>query len=186
LPQNNNTLLFLDMDGVLVDFVSGALGALGRTDLKDTDVTQPDMAQQLQISSEDFWGAQNRDPDFWLNLKPYEGAVEFYEALSRMATVYICSSPSLHVNCASHKLIWLQRYLGHAAASRFFLCREKRLLSCLGRILIDDNDKQVDGWGAEAGWTFLLPRTWNSKRPRFVSTAQSYDDALWYVRSMTQ
>lgn len=184
--MKSKTLCFLDADGCVVDFVSGALKALGRTDLKDTDITNPEMYKQLGISSGDFWAAQDKDPDFWQNLAPYPGAVKFYHELAQMVDVYICSSPSLHRRCASDKLNWLRTHLGNEAASKFYLCKDKSKLSCLGRILIDDTEKHVEAWDREAGWTFLFPRPWNSKRHHAKDIAEAYEQALSYVKVMTR
>lgn len=179
-------LLFLDMDGVIVDFVTGALKALGRTDLKDTDIIQPEMDKQLGLTLSEFWSAQDKIPDFWQNLAPYPGAVEFYVKLTQMADVFICSSPSKHRNCASDKINWLRTHLGEDAAGKFYLCRDKSKLACLGRILIDDTEKHIDAWDREAGWSFLFPRPWNAKRHQAKDIAEAYEQALFYVRTMTQ
>lgn len=179
------TKLFLDMDGVLVDFVNPALQALGRTE-KDTDIAHWDMAQQLSISNNEFWKAQDQLPNFWLDLKPYEGAKDFYRQLTAMTDVYICTSPSLHDNCASHKLRWLDEHLGRDARMSAIVTAHKSLNACLGRILIDDSVKHIETWEKEGGWTFLFPRPWNTKRHQAQTVAEAYVLALDYVKGMTQ
>jgi 5'(3')-deoxyribonucleotidase len=174
------------MDGVIVDFVSGALKALGITHMTDKDIVQAEMDKQLGVSVDDFWAAQHKDPDFWQNLKPYPGAVKFYHELTQLADVHICSCPSKHPRCASDKISWMRNHLGEEASNKFYLCRDKSKLACLGRILIDDNEGHITAWEKEAGWTFLFPRPWNAKRYHAVDIAESYELALAYVRTMTQ
>jgi 5'(3')-deoxyribonucleotidase len=143
------------------------------------------MDKQLGISLNEFWAPQDQDPEFWFNLKPYPGAVEFYHELTKLADVHICSSPSKHRNCASDKISWVRYHLGEKAADQYYLCRNKSKLSCMGRILIDDTPKHIAGWEKEAGWAFLFPRPWNSKR-HVKTIAEAYTSALNYVKLMTQ
>jgi 5'(3')-deoxyribonucleotidase len=178
------TKLFLDMDGVLSDFVNPTLRRLGSSKT-EADITHWDMPHVLGISAQEFWAAQNADERFWLDLPVYEGALEFYHTLTTMADVHICTSPSLHPNCASHKLQWLEVHLGLAARKSAIVGSDKHLLSCMGRILIDDTEKKIAEWEREGGWTFLFPRPWNVKRNR-CSLEDGYADALSYVKMMTE
>ena len=179
------TLIFCDQDGVLADFVSAALVACGRHNvMKDTDVLNEAMDKQLGMTLSEFWQCQDADLDFWENIKPYPGAVTFYHELCKLGDVRICTSPSLHENCASHKLQWIDRYLGREARIKTIIAKDKHLLACMGRILIDDNEGKIAAWDAEAGWSFLFPRPWNKKRGMDITAA--YADALHYVKTMTQ
>ena len=103
--------VFLDMDGVLCDFVGAVLHALNLP--ADTPVTQIDMAAQLGVLPRVFWGVQEENPDFWFDLRPYPGAVGFVSELTALGfDVYYSTSPSMHRQCASDKLRWLDHHLG--------------------------------------------------------------------------
>lgn len=182
--MKEKTLVFLDMDGVLSDFVNPTLRLL-KSEKTEADITHWDMPVLLGLSAHAFWAPQNLNERFWLDLPPYEGAIDFYHELTQYADVHICTSPSLHQNCASHKLQWLQNHLGLAARKSAIVASDKHLLSCMGRILIDDTEKKIHEWELQGGWSFLFPRPWNAKRHR-CSLVDGYADALSYVRMMTE
>lgn len=153
-------MVFLDMDGVLCDFVGGALKALKLP--ADTPVTQMDMAAELQMLPRQFWGAQEDDPDFWLNLKPYVGAVALVQELQALGfDVYYSTSPSMHPNCASHKLRWLDQHIGKGESRRAMIGPCKELLAGLGRVLVDDHPTNCEKWERAGGTSILFPQPWN-------------------------
>ncbi len=114
-------ILYIDMDNVLVDFVSGI----------------------NRLSAEDkrkFDGAYDEVPGIFSLMDPMEGAIEAYELLARHFDTYILSTAPWHNPSAwSDKVLWVQKYLGEAAYKRLILSHHKNLND--GHYLIDDRLK---------------------------------------------
>jgi 5'(3')-deoxyribonucleotidase len=167
-----NRTIFLDMDGVIVDFVSAALAAVQRSDAPET-ISSWDMPKHLGISTAQFWDAQNAQEDFWLNLKPYPNIGLFIDTLATYGDIYFATSPSLHPNCASHKIAWLRHHVGAWTTGRFMIGKPKFLLSANRRLLIDDSDDNVNQFQmVGSGQAILFPRAWNAAGHMPESAAQ--------------
>jgi 5'(3')-deoxyribonucleotidase len=130
-------LLFIDMDGVLVDFYQGV-----KKNYPDFDTYLP--ARQREITAE-----LSAREGFFISLEPVEGAVEAFGALSRHYETYILSTPDWHgVNSWSEKRIWVENHLGDLAFKRLILSHNKGLFT--GRALIDDRLRNgVDRFNGE-------------------------------------
>lgn len=165
--EKENLHFLLDMDGVLTDFLSGALEALNRDYGRGVTIEQ--YAKEFGkwgtydyygITQEEFWGSIYSTPDFWLHLKPLPWYKELYELLSESGEVTIVTSPSMDPNCAKEKLQWLHKHLG-INASQVFIGSRKYLMAGNG-LLIDDYHKNVDSFQAAGGTAILIPSNWNT------------------------
>jgi 5'(3')-deoxyribonucleotidase len=108
----------LDMDGVLVDFLSGAIEALNRE--YNRTITLDQYAKEFGqwgtydyygITVKQFWDAIQKTPDFWYNLNPIPWHGQLYQLLSGIGEVTIVTAPSEDPDCAKQKYIWLRKYL---------------------------------------------------------------------------
>lgn len=118
---NNKYIIYIDMDGVLCDFVKAKLEALARN---------PD----------------NKFPQceygFFTNLEPIEGAIKAVKWLmaSRDFEVYILTAPSLpNPMCYTEKRVWIEKHFGMDLVRNMIISPHKHLNK--GDILIDDNVK---------------------------------------------
>lgn len=114
-------ILYIDMDDVLVDFLSA-----------DSQLSN-DVLEKY---------ADNKDniPGIFSLMQPVEGAIEAYEQLSQKYDTYILSSaPWDNPSAWSDKLIWVKKYLGEQAHKRLILSHNKNLN--MGDYLIDDRLK---------------------------------------------
>lgn len=108
--------LFIDMDGVLCDY----LGAFQK-ELK---------SNRHQKFPQSRWG-------FFLNLEPMPGAIEAVNLLQQNYDVWILSRPSVqNISCYSEKAYWVKNHLGFEMQEKLILCTNKSLLK--GDYLIDD------------------------------------------------
>lgn len=159
--------ILLDMDGVLSDFLSGALVVLNMK--YDRNHTIDSYARSYGqwntfdfygISEEDFWSTIERHRRFWINLNPIPWADKLYKELKKLGDVTIVTSPSLDYDCASQKLEWLDKHLG-VKSNEVFIGSRKYLMAGNG-ILIDDNKGNCDKFIEAGGESILVPSNWNT------------------------
>lgn len=125
MDQDSQELLFIDMDGVLVDFYRGV-----RDHYPEFDSYPP--GRKREITAE-----LSARSGFFTQLQPMPGALEAFRTLADRYNTYILSTPDWHgVNSWTEKRIWVEQYLGDAAYKRLILTHNKGLFS--GRALIDD------------------------------------------------
>jgi len=124
-------IVYVDMDGVLADFMSAV-------------EEHPEYAQYLETDSVDTI------PGIFEDLKPITGAVEAFNKLASIYDVYILSTaPWDNPDAWTHKRKWVEKYLGEFAYKKLTLSHHKHLL--MGDYLIDDRpnngaDKFTGEW----------------------------------------
>jgi 5'-nucleotidase len=120
-------ILYIDMDGVLVDFESG----LARI---------PDeLRSQYGEHADDI-------PGIFALMDPMPGALDAFHELRELFDTYILSTaPWDNPSAWSDKVLWVQEHLGHLAYKRLILTHHKNLNK--GDFLIDD--RPVPGFEGE-------------------------------------
>lgn len=118
-------LLFVDMDGVLVDFYKGVKRFYPDFDGYPT-------GRQREITAE-----LSARHGFFTALEPIPGAIDAFHRLSVLFDIYILSTPDWYgVNSWTEKRIWVEEHIGECAFKRLILSHNKGLFT--GRALIDD------------------------------------------------
>ena len=126
--MSEKALLFIDMDGVLVDFY----GAVRRR--------HPEFDQLERPAQRKITAALSAETGFFTALKPIPGAIAAFKKLAEAYDVYILSTPDWDgVNSWTEKRIWIGEHLGEAAYKRLILSHNKGLFS--GRALVDDRKR---------------------------------------------
>ena len=111
-------VLYIDMDGVLVDFESG----LAR------------VPAEVQF---EYGENQDRIPGIFSLMDPMPGALEAYEELCGLFDTFILSTaPWENSSAWIDKLLWAKRYLGELCTKRLILTHRKDLNR--GDFLVDD------------------------------------------------
>lgn len=157
------TTIYCDLDGVIANFVEGAIEAadlpLTHDDVKEWDFFKPYM------SSEEFWGRIHAQSCFWEDLPSYPWAHELVEALQGFGDVVFCSDPTLDDESATGKIKWLKRHgFVNPGERNYILAAEKWRLSLKDTVLIDDSfvNCQRFAMGLDSyGDTVLFPQRWN-------------------------
>lgn len=149
-------IIYLDLDGVLCDFVGGVLTAAGRPYLKTANSIHGGIIEDT-IGEERMWELL-QDIEFWANLKPYPWAKEIFDMCFRLSKgrVKILSKGGKRApNAYTGKILWVKKHLGDIALEKINLCSgSKADLAGPNRFLIDDFDVNIKEWEAEKGRTF--------------------------------
>lgn len=159
------TTVFLDLDGVLADFVGGALATHGHS-LPRREVRWGFMEQiGFKESDPAFWEPFNRE--FWANLPPTKECHDLLAAVECIAgrdRISILSSPCMTPGCLDGKRDWIARHLPPGYLKRTFLGGAKHLLAHPKAILIDDYELNTSAFTTHGGTSILVPRPWNWMR----------------------
>lgn len=117
-PTDDKKILYIDMDGVLVDFESG----LAR------------VPRQTQL---EYGEHPDRIPGIFSLMEPMPGALDAYAELCALFNTFILSTaPWENPSAWTDKLLWVKKYLGHLCVKRLILTHRKDLVR--GHFLIDD------------------------------------------------
>jgi 5'(3')-deoxyribonucleotidase len=114
----NKKILYIDMDGVLVDFQSG-IDKLTNEERKK------------------YKNEEKNVPHIFSKMEPIEGAIEAYKILAEKYDTYILSTaPWNNETALGDKVAWAKKYLGDTVYKRLILSHNKHLND--GHYLIDD------------------------------------------------
>jgi len=167
-------IVFIDMDGVIVDFVGG-LEEWYNIDLSHHDQFNFDY-EKIGMTADEFWGGLT--DKFWVDLPFTPWAYELLQYLKQYKPILL-SSPARYN--AGGKQKWIARNLPEYFHShRYILGHRKWAAAGPGKILIDDHDKNCLEWAEHGGWPVLFPRRWNSGR------SFCPDNRLHWVRLMLE
>lgn len=164
--------ILLDMDGVLSDFLGGAIKVCN--DLTGKNYTTEEYARTFGkwgindfygIPIDEMWRGIEETPDYWYNLEVLPWAKELYEWLSEIGTVTIVTSPPLQTECATQKMNWLRYHL-MVEPPEVFIGSRKYLMAGNG-VLIDDWDVNVNKFREAGGEAILIPSNWNQTNVSF-------------------
>lgn len=118
-------IIYVDMDGVLVDFESG---------IKSLSV------EELKF----YENKLDEVPGIFSRMIPIAGALESFEKISKHFDVYILSTaPWENPTALNDKLAWIKKYIGEIVKRRVVFSHNKHLN--MGDYLIDD--RKANGAG---------------------------------------
>lgn len=154
--------VFLDMDGVMCDFITPAMalhGSLITSDEWPLGVFSAETV--LGIDSDEFWKPINAAGyHFWRRLPAYPWLPELLREIQAIGVeIVISTTPGPDPHCPAGKRLWLDQHMPFDAPVMFG--HRKELLARPGALLIDDNDKNCDGFRAAGGSAVLFPQRWN-------------------------
>jgi hypothetical protein len=161
--------VFLDLDGVLVDFVNGACRHHGVKNpyLNPLNHGNYELADLLEMPHETFWGGMGYN--FWSQLDWLIDGPEIIRAIMRYVSpkqVTLLTSPIQTPGCIDGKMHWINKHLPQWRR-QFLVGPPKHVIAGPGKLLIDDFDKNVDKWvtrkdGTPTGGTAIqVPRMMN-------------------------
>lgn len=180
--------IFVDLDGVLVNFLGGLHKALGvpysyedypyekgkwnmLTDIKRFDDIPITFEQCNDCCDASFW--QHLD---WM----HDGRDILRAILTTLGleTVYLLTTPMPNLESASGKMIWVNNNLSICLKRTIITQAPKHLLARPDTLLIDDKDENVDGFRKAGGRALLVPRPWNHAHLQANQTIEVVRDFL--------
>ena len=165
-------IVYLDMDGVLVDFVGGAHKELGIP--YDAD-NYPHPKGKYEMFPDLIAATNGRHTldsfisscytiRLWEDLKwdrHGSNVLEIVESYSD--EVYLTSLPMKDPVAWLGKLRWIEKHLPQYLNKVILMTAHKQLLAKPNTILLDDSDKNVDQFTAAGGFAWLIPQPWNTQ-----------------------
>lgn len=155
--------VFLDMDGVLVDFRRGVCEAFDRDDPSDSWTFWEDWEG---ITSSDVNAKCDEDFFFHLNWT-YEG-IDIFKAVFEKYTpdndIYLLTVPMPNLGSWTGKAQWVNRYIPVFNERLIVTWVPKALFAGPDTLLIDDKDENIAEFVAAGGQGILVPRPWNELR----------------------
>ena len=154
-------MIYLDLDGVLVDLVPELCKALG-FDIKNWSAGEYNVSKVFHMEHQFIWNYTNEA--FWAELPWTADGKQILEACWRAVDHRnVCIATTSAEYAFFGKQQWIERELPWFWAHRQFVFTEsKKLLAHDGAVLIDDCDDNVNMFRKAGGKAILVPRWWNS------------------------
>ena len=184
---------FVDLDGVLADFVRAAC-QVHRYEIQNRCFKTPEqfietypsrvweMYTAIGIDRNEFYAPM--DQEFWATLPKTPEANQILEHILfcyAEKDVFFLTKPAGRAKraaeCYFGKLQWIETHYPQFLDRTIFAIR-KEACSFPGTVLIDDSDANITAWRAEGGIGILCPRPWNSGFKRIDSLITDLRDAI--------
>ncbi len=181
MKASTKLAVYLDMDGVVADFVRGACIVHS----KPNPFTDPRTVSECigvfelidiwGITKEQFWRPiDDLGQSFWRLLHRTPEASEIFTLASSFGErLAFLTAPSDDPGCVPGKRQWIAREFPGTPVI-FASASAKRLMAHPGALLIDDKDSNCEEFYAAGGNVILVPRPWNKNAKL---------DTLDYVRT---
>ena len=157
--QEGLPTIYCDMDGVLVDFISG-IEKMFKLKSKDPSMPGPmqthgykDTQDWLSATnSANKWEPINKYPMFWPTLPWTSDGLKLWKYIEKFKPHVLSAYTPYDKNSMKGKSLWIQRNLRLTDASRIHLVRRRdKKLYANGNVLIDDYAKNVKEWKSAKG-----------------------------------
>lgn len=160
MPKEN-IHIFLDLDGVLSDFVGGCEEEF---DCDLSDISNWGFWSEIGISKNEFWKRIQSNPRFWFDLKPYPWARNLVNLCMEKTkgNVTIVTSPDMAAHTYGQKAGWVMKFYP-GLSRKLFVGPQKHLLAQPNRILIDDADSNIKKFREAGGKAITFPQKWNKR-----------------------
>jgi 5'(3')-deoxyribonucleotidase len=152
--------IFLDMDGVIVDFDAGVRKRYNGFEWYPTEWAIP--YAQLGTDFKSFWRDLDH-PGFWRELTWMNDGKRIQAIVEPMRPIILTAAVMPYAGTG--KIQWLKREYPDVIKDKRFLIAGghagKAAVAGPGKILIDDKNENIDEWEEAGGMGILYPRPWN-------------------------
>lgn len=162
--------LYLDLDGVFVDFMKGIHTACNKKySYQDYPYTKGEFNALVEDPNGISWTEINKvaNRSFWATLPwMYDGIPMFAEILritQEHLKPHILTKPIRRLDCPDGKKDWVYAAMPEVSADKVHVSRKPKQMFCGSPddLLVDDCEANVDAWIAKGGEAILVPRHWN-------------------------
>jgi 5'(3')-deoxyribonucleotidase len=165
--MTSDKVIYLDMDGVIADFIEGFINVHRRDDLLEkfyADEWPTTWNFDNEFGPEqDWWKTVDEVGEvFWQYLNAYKWMGRLIMEIEMTGIPwYICTTPRLSKTCLAGKLGWLEHHVGKFD---LMMIKDKYRLAHKDALLIDDADTNCNKFHKAGGQTITFPQSWNSNR----------------------
>lgn len=158
--------IFLDVDGILADFVGRACECHGLENiyLDKKNEGHHVMHKQMGITADEFW-TPLKGSGFWKDLDVLEEGVKvlrFLEENFGTKNIFFLSKPALDIGYFTGRYEWIHKNFPEYI-HRTFLHKDKFIFASDSSILIDDSIENCEVFIENGGVAFLYQQPWNDK-----------------------
>lgn len=176
---------FLDLDGVLVNFVGGACRFHRRRNpyALPASLGEWDCVSLLGMSQEEFW--RGLDFHFWRNLEwmaDGRRVLDLVEGTFGASNVCLLTSPPDNRGSVDGKRAWVNRHLPQYFR-RLLIGSAKEFMAGPEAVLVDDYAVNVDRFAEAGGFSVLVPRPWNRRHAEETIQSVRNDLSLFGMES---
>ena len=184
--------IFLDLDGVLVDFVGGLHHRLGIPYSTcpypyapgNYDLFSSIAARGKDLKRSDIYNICHTS-EFWASLDWDVAGRDILDVVSLHFTkpnIHVCTSPMHNPDAWAGKVRWFDKHLSKFVGDMIVTSAPKHLLARPGSVLLDDKDSNVEEFRDSGGSAFLIPQPWNKARHHFGYTSWLSDLSKFLVQ----
>ncbi len=161
-------LLYMDLDGVICDFLRAAVALWDMTPegiVASGKTLKWHIHEMVGCTQEDAYKRlESEGSDFWRNVPAYPWAETLWGMANQLGDVKVLSSPMNGPSggaCVAGKIDWLKKWTGDVNFHRYIITSYKADMAAPGRVLVDDKDSNCDAFRAAGGTAILFPQHWN-------------------------
>lgn len=157
--------IYLDMDGVCVDFIGGFGKLIDKPNLYrewPRGGSTYHLEEALGIHATTIAEHINKaGTAFWRNLEPHPWFAHLYQLCCNVGETIFLSTPSPYLYAWQGKVEWLRRQFVHDVPV-ILIRGSKAALAGTNAVLIDDYRKNVGEFINAGGTGILYPQPWNT------------------------
>ena len=158
--------VYLDMDGVLVDFNRGVCKAFGRDDPSTNwkfwenwdGITSKNISDICNI---DFWLNLNWTPEGMSIEQIVREKFDRNSRTTEATDIYLLTTPMPNSYSYTGKALWVNKHIPIYNKRLIVTPAPKSLLAGPDTLLIDDKDENIEEFRVAGGEAILCPRPWN-------------------------
>lgn len=173
--------VYLDMDGVLVDFHKGV----------HIVFDQPYNYQHKSLYDYDFWSDwdgisreqinEKCTTSFWQNLNWMHDGHDILRLITTVVKpeqIYLLTTPMPNPESATGKTLWVEKHMPEYKKRLIITQAPKHMFAKSDTLLIDDKTENVDDFIEAGGYGLLVPRPWNIDYGMADYTTQIVEERL--------
>lgn len=159
--------IFLDMDGVIVDLVSGLLSQYNKDhhdSVKPQDIKAFGIHNYVKIKHA-IYNYFKLPGMFGKNLEPFENAVQVIKMIvDEYPQTYILTTPhDSSETCERDKKEWVREHLPFFSTKNMIFSHHKHLLAKPGDVILEDKPANLKKWKENNGISVCYNQPWNQE-----------------------